>query len=211
MVADRIRAAMESMVVVSSEGAKIQRTVSIGMAIYPTHAHSAKDLFLIADNMIYKAKGMGKNCIIVPTSDDLVEVFQKSSEMSEILIQALAEKRVIPYFQPIVTTGSREIVCHEVLCRIVIDDKVIPAAEFIEIAERLNIVSKLDGILMEKVFEKARQVGYDGFLFINLSPKSLIIREFVPMIIRLTRDYQISHEKVVFEITERETLKNMTL
>jgi diguanylate cyclase (GGDEF)-like protein len=211
MVASRIRDALEHMIVVTADETKIRGTASIGMAIYPTHAQSPKDLFLFADNMTYKAKSIGKNCIIVPTSEDVVEVFQKCSEMSRILLQALEEKRVIPYFQPIVTTDSQEIVCHEVLCRVEIGDKIIPAAEFIEIAEKLGIVSKLDRILMEKVFEKVQQMGYDGYLFINLSPKSLILKEFVPTIIKLARTYQIQHEKVVFEITERETVKNMTL
>jgi diguanylate cyclase (GGDEF)-like protein len=211
MVADRIRHALENMTVETSEGNIIHGTASIGMAIYPTHAQNSKDLFLFADNMAYKAKGVGKNCVISPTNEDVVEIFQKSSEMSEILLKALDEKRIVPYFQPIVTTGSRKIVCHEVLCRIEIDGKIIPATEFIEIAEKLSIISKLDAILMEKVFKKTHETGYDGYLFINLSPKSLIIKEFVPMIIGLTRTYQIRHEKVVFEITERETLKNMTL
>jgi len=54
-------------------------------------------------------------------------------------------------------------------------------------------------------------VGYEGLLFINLSPKSLILREFVPSVIKLANKYGIRHDRVVFEITERETVKNMTL
>ena len=211
MVANRVRSALEHMVVTTADGTKIRGTASCGMAVFPTHAQTPKDLFLFADNMTYKAKSMGKNCIIIPTDDDVVEVFQKSSEMSRVLLQALEEKRVIPYFQPIVTTDSQKIVCHEVLCRVEVGDEVIPAAEFIEIAEKLSIVSRLDAILMEKVFAKAQSVGYDGYLFINLSPKSLIVKEFVPTIIKLAQTYHIQHEKVVFEITERETIKNMTL
>ena len=211
MVANRVREALEGMIVTTADETKIRGTASIGMAVYPTHAQTPKDLFLFADNMTYKAKDMGRNCIIIPTNDDVVEVFQKSSEMSRILLQALEEKRIIPYFQPIVTTDTKRIVCHEVLCRVEVGDKIIPAAEFIEIAEKLSIVSRLDSILMEKVFEKVQKVGYDGYLFINLSPKSLVVQEFVPTIIRLARTYRIKHEKVVFEITERETVKNMTL
>ena len=97
------------------------------------------------------------------------------------------------------------------LCRVQLGDKIIPAVEFIEIAEKLGIVTRLDSILMEKVFEKVQQVGYEGYLFINLSPKSLIVKEFVPTIIKLAATYRIKHERVVFEITERETIKNMTL
>lgn len=211
MVADRIREALAQMEIAAAEGTKVRGSASIGMAMFPMHAQSSKDLFLFADNMTYKAKSMGKNCIILPTNEDVSEVFEKSSEMSRQLMQIMEEKRVIPYFQPIVTAGSREIVCHEVLCRIEIKGKIIAAAEFIEIAEKLSIISKLDNILMEKVFAKMKETSYKGFIFINLSPKSLIVKNFVPMVIGLARKYDIQHDHVVFEITERETVKNMTL
>lgn len=211
MVACRIREELEKLIVSTPEDAKIRATASIGMAVYPLHAQTAKDLFLFADNMTYKAKNMGKNCIVVPTNDDVLDVFQKSSEMSKALLLALEEKRLTPYFQPIVATSDRSVVCHEVLCRMEVNGTILPAADFIELAEVLGIVSTLDGILMEKVFEMVQRVGYEGLLFINLSPKSLIVKEFVPMIIRLARTYKIKHENVVFEITERETVKNITL
>ena len=211
MIACRIREELEKLVVSTPDDARIRATASIGMAIYPLHAKTPKDLFLFADNMTYKAKSMGKNCIVVPTNDDVLDVFQKSSEMSKALIAALDEKRLTPYFQPIVATADRSVVCHEVLCRMEVNGTILPASDFIELAEVLGIVSTLDGILMEKVFDMVQRVGYEGLLFINLSPKSLIVKEFVPMIIRLARTYKIKHENVVFEITERETVKNITL
>lgn len=211
MIACRIREELEKLIVSTPDDARIRATASIGMAVYPLHAKTPKDLFLFADNMTYKAKNMGKNCIVVPTNDDVLDVFQKSSEMSKALITALEEKKLTPYFQPIVATADRSIICHEVLCRMEVNGTILPAADFIELAEVLGIVSTLDGILMEKVFEMVHRVGYDGLLFINLSPKSLIVKEFVPMIIRLARTYKIKHENVVFEITERETVKNITL
>lgn len=211
MVADRIREALAQMEVPAVDGTVISGSASVGMAMFPMHAQNPKDLFLFADNMTYKAKSQGKNCIILPTNEDVSHVFEKSSKLSRQLLRIMKEKRVIPYFQPIVTTGTREIVCHEVLCRIEIDGKIIAASEFIEIAEQLSIISKLDNILLEKVFLKIKETGYDGLIFINLSPKSLILKDFVPMVIGLAREYDIQHDHVVFEITERETVKNMTL
>ena len=211
IVADRIRESLTKMEITAPDGTKIRGSASIGLAIFPTHAQSAKDLFQFADNMTYKAKSMGKNRIIIPTNDDVLDVFEKSSEMSRLLMHVIEEKLIIPYFQPIVATGSREVLCHEALCRIQLDDKMISASEFIEIAERLCLISKLDNILMEKIFSQIKETGYQGLIFINLSPKSLILKEFVPMVIGLARQYDIKHDHVVFEITERETVKNMTL
>ena len=211
IVAERIRDSLAQMEIFAPDGTKIHGSASIGMAMYPAHAQSAKDLFLFADNMTYKAKSQGKNRVIFPTSGDVSDVFTKSSEMSRLLLHVIEERLVMPYFQPIVATGSREVQCHEALCRIVMDDTVISASEFIEIAEKLCLTSKLDNILMEKIFAEINRTGYQGLIFINLSPKSLILKEFLPMVIGLARDYEVRHDHVVFEITERETVKNMTL
>ncbi len=211
MVADRIREAMQDMILVTTDGSKIRGTASIGYAVSPEHAVTAKDLFIFADNMTYKAKSMGKNCIVIPNDNDVVEVFQQSNEMSQLLLKVLDEKQVVPYFQPILTSDGTQVLCNEVLCRVVVGDQVIAASEFIEIAEKLSIVSRLDSILMEKVFSMAQMINYQGYLFINMSPKSLILKEYVPSVIKLANRYRIAHDKVVFEITERETVKNMTL
>lgn len=85
------------------------------------------------------------------------------------------------------------------------------AEEFIEIAERLGIVSKHDYVIMEKVFQKVKEEGYTGYLFVNLSPKSLILKEFIPSVLELTRKYDIDRGSIVFEITERDTVKNISL
>ena len=211
MVASRIREALESLVVTTADGSNACSTASIGMAIFPDHARNEKDLFLFADNMTYKAKTEGKNRLLVPTEDDVIDVFKKSGELSKMLIKAVDEKKIIPYFQPIVSTADGVAKCHEVLSRIEINGEIMPAADFIETAEKLGIISKLDHVLMEKVFEKVREEQYQGMIFINLSPKSLILKEFIPTIIKLTRSFNIDHEKVVFELTERETVKNMTM
>lgn len=211
LVASRIKDALESMIVAAPDGTPVRGTASIGMAVYPLHADNEKDLFMFADNMTYKAKSSGKNQVLIPSEDDVVHVFKKSSELSKMLVSAIEEKRVVPYFQPIVSAANGEIICHELLCRIEVDGEMMPAAEFIETAERLGIVSKLDCILMEKLFEKMQTESYEGMIFVNLSPRSLIMQEFIPTVIRLTHTYGIAHDRVVFELTERETVRNVSL
>lgn len=193
------------------DGAKVKATVSIGFAVYPVHAVSAKDLFLFADNMMYKAKSGGKNTILIPTEDDVVEVFRAVGEKTTIVMKAIEEKSLIPYFQPIINMKTGKADGHEVLSRIRTDKGILDAEEFIEVAEQLGVVSKLDFIVMEKVFQKMKDEGYEGYLFINLSPKSLIIKEFIPGVLKLTDKYGIDHRTIVFEITERDTVKNISL
>jgi diguanylate cyclase (GGDEF)-like protein len=193
------------------DAARVRATVSIGFAVYPDHAVTAKDLFLFADNMMYKAKSGGKNTILIPTEEDVVEVFRATGEKSAIVMHAIEQKTVIPYFQPIVNMRTGKADGHEVLSRIPTDKGILDAEVFIEVAEQLGVVSKLDYVVMEKVFQKVREEGYQGHLFINLSPRSLILKEFIPGVLKLTGKYGIDPRTIVFEITERDTVKNISL
>ncbi len=211
LVANRVRESIEAMVLHTVDGTPARGTASIGAGVFPLHADNEKDLFLFADNMTYKAKGAGRNQVVLPTEDDVVEVFKKSGEMAQILIRAVDEGKIIPYFQPIVGLLQGEVACHEVLCRIEIDGEIVAASDFIETAERIGVVSRMDLVLMEKVFALLQAEQYQGLIFINLSPKSLILNEFIPRIIKAAHRHGIRHESVVFELTERDTVKNLSL
>lgn len=60
-------------------------------------------------------------------------------------------------------------------------------------------------------FARSRATGYDGLLFLNFSPKALIDQEFMCCVLALVERYGIAPGRVVFEITERETLRNVAL
>jgi EAL domain-containing protein (putative c-di-GMP-specific phosphodiesterase class I) len=121
------------------------------------------------------------------------------------------KKKIIPYFQPIVNVKDRSIMAYEVLTRIVVEDRVIPAADFIEAAENMGAIGKIDYQLIEQAFIKITEKQYTGTLFLNLSPKAMVISDFMPTIRSLFRDYAIAPGSMVFEITERDTVKNVRL
>jgi EAL domain-containing protein (putative c-di-GMP-specific phosphodiesterase class I) len=140
-----------------------------------------------------------------------VEVLKSMGEQSILILEALANKRIVPYFQPIMDVKTRKIEAFEVLTRIVLPDRVITAAEFIEKAEGMGAIGKLDYQLFEHTLAKVRETKYAGDLFINLSPKALVLSEFMPTIRRMMRDYGLDPAKLIFEITERDTVKNIRL
>lgn len=195
------------------DGKPVRITISVGIALFPQHADGAHDLFLIADNMMYQAKHGGKNQVMLAGEQEIAEIYRDIGAQSFAIRTALEEKRFLPYFQPIVSTDSGATPLGvEVLSRMVGEDGEIAAAgTFIEVAERLGVVHKIDYQVMEHAFETARRVGYEGKLFINLSPKALILSEFVPTIAHLIKESGIAPERIVFELTERETVHNMTL
>jgi len=162
--------------------------------------------------MMYKAKSEGRNRIGFPTEDEVVEVFRSIGEKSIIIANAIEKRLVIPFFQPILNNETNTIDAVEVLSRIRLeDDTLLGAHEFIELAEKTGLIHKIDYIVMERAFRKAREVGYTGQLFVNLSPRALVLNEFIVEAKRLTAEAGISPSQVVFEITERDTVKNFSL
>jgi diguanylate cyclase (GGDEF)-like protein len=210
-IAHKIIHATEDFKLMATDGSYVGVTVSVGIATYPEHAKTHKELFLIADDMMYKAKEEGKNGVRIPSSDDILSVIKEQKAKSALLVDAVSNNRIVPYFQPIQTmsTGKNEI--HELLMRIEIDGRVIPAYEFIDIAESMSIINRMDLIVIENAFKKIKEENYEGVLFINLSPKSLVVGNYTESITKLIHQYEIPKEQLVFEITERETVKNFAI
>ena len=210
-VSNKILKAVEEFKLLAADGTYVGVTVSIGISVYPEHAKTEKDMFLIADSMMYKVKEEGKNDVRVPSDQDIVSVIKEQKAKSALLIDAVTNNRIVPYFQPIQTalTGKNEI--HELLMRIEIDGKVISAYEFIEVAESMSMINRMDLINIENAFIKMNEDNYEGILFINLSPKSLIVGNYADSITKLLKKYNISKDNIVFEITERETVKNFSV
>ncbi|OPX54849.1 putative bifunctional diguanylate cyclase/phosphodiesterase [Oceanospirillum multiglobuliferum] len=210
-VAQRIRSNLEKLELRTPDSGFVRATSSIGIAVYPQHAKNPRDLFLMADNMMYKAKRDGRNAIAVPEEHEVAEVYKEAGAKNIMVLEALEQKRIVPFFQPIIDVNTGEIIIHELLMRIEKDGKIIPAGEFIDIAEGIGVVHKMDYLLIEKAFQQVVEQGYKGTLFINLSPKSLIVSEFIGRIRQLAVDYAIASDRIVFELTERETVSNLAL
>ena len=212
-VAQRVSKAVEKKKLLAPDNTNVGITISIGICVYPEHSLSQSEMFIIADHMMYEAKDEGKNSIKIPTQEDISFVLKQSQEKSALLISAIENDEIYPYFQPIKPTsgGSDELIIHELLMRIKHEDKIISAYEFIEIAESRGLINKMDLMVIEKAFKQINETNYKGALFINLSPKTLIMGDFINKVNDLVAKYEIDKNIIVFEITERETVKNFSL
>jgi len=210
-VAERIRSAINNLKVEAPDRKHVNLTCSVGVAIFPDHAENAQDLFILADTLMYRAKETGKNAVVIATTEDLVSAQKKEKEMVFILKEALEKKKIVPYFQPIYDLRSGKIFACELLARIVVDGEVLPAGRFIPTAEKLGLIAELDYLNIEKALVLAKEKAYKGYLFINLSPKVLVVRQFLDRVLKLVRDTDFPPENIVFELTEREAVKNIKL
>ncbi|MFA7084396.1 MAG: bifunctional diguanylate cyclase/phosphodiesterase [Arcobacteraceae bacterium] len=212
-VANRLANSISETKLIAPNGDKVSLTISIGISIFPQHTTSQKDMFMIADSMMYHAKEEGKNSVKLARQEDLEIIFNEKQHKSSMLSTAIENDQIVPFFQPIQMSKANPngLVIHELLMRIQQDDKLISAFEFIEIAEMMGLINKMDLMVIEKAFQKIKESNYEGILFINLSPKTLVVADFIAKINTLVNMYNINKEKIVFEITERETVKNFSL
>jgi two-component system cell cycle response regulator len=67
-VAERIRRSVEKRSFLADEGLNIKFTVSIGVALYPDHASSKKDVIEAADHAMYTAKRSTRNSVFIAAS-----------------------------------------------------------------------------------------------------------------------------------------------
>ncbi len=201
-VAQRMLDAADAMDVEAPDGSRIRGAASIGIGVFPDHADEIRDLFLFADNMMYKAKEEGKNRIGVPTAEDVVTVFQGITQKSVLILKALEEQRVVPFFQPIVDVRTHEVAAYEVLSRIELDGRIVGAGEFVEIAEKIGVIHRLDMLVMERALEEIASQEHQGKVFLNLSPRALVLSEFGRAMTSIVANSGIPPERIVFEITE---------
>ncbi len=210
-LAQRMAEATDRLSLAAPDGSRVKATTCIGIATYPQHGRDTRDLFLVADNMMYKAKRGGKNAVCLPSDEEVAAVFRETGETGIMIMEALEDRRIVPFFQPIMDTATGEVGVHELLMRIRLGDELVPAGHFVEVAESMGVMHQLDYLLIEQAFRQVRDSGYQGLLFVNLSPRALIIGEFIGKVRALARENHIDTSKVVFEITERDTVKNMAV
>lgn len=192
-------------------GALVPVSLSIGMATYPDHACNARELFVQADNAVYRAKHEGKNAVYFPTEEDLSKHVVNAGDRMLLAVGSNPSELLTPFFQPVLDLRDGTVAAYEVLMRILVDGQPLPAADFVHQAERLGIINRLDDALRKKVFERLARERYAGMIFLNLSPRALMVKEFAESVMAQVRALDIAPERIVFEITERETVKNLTL
>ncbi len=209
-LAKKIKDGVEKFTFFAENDETVNIEVSIGIAAYPDHARSPRDLFLRAEKLLRRAKEEGRSKIKTPAYEDVKNVdVPLTSNRSIQVLDALNKREIVPYFQPVVDVRTGEVVANEALMRIGVER--LPASKFIETAEELGVLVRMDLILYEEVFGLIRSHGYDKTIFLNFSPRFLLMEDFPDIMEGLIERYGIDPGRVVFELTEREGVKNMEL
>lgn len=191
---------------------KIRSTASFSLVSFPEDGSTEDQIYAAMDAVLYKAKTQGKNRVMTVESEEdhsMTTIFKQG----DFLRKAMREDRIEAFLQPIVALKSGRVAAFEVLVRIRDGELIIPAGEFIEVAEQLGMAKMLDREVFRKSlahYAKVAAIHPHAIFFFNLFPRSFHDLEWVRGIPDLVRAAGVPCEKIVLEITEREALPNLT-
>ncbi|MCS7233496.1 MAG: bifunctional diguanylate cyclase/phosphodiesterase [Synergistetes bacterium] len=193
----------------------ISVTGSIGIARFPQDGKAMDDLLFAAELACSCAKRRGgsKVCFAKDVKREDFEVPVAFHEYFVLLQKALKEidgVSALPYYQPVVDLGTGEIIGYEVLARIHREGKPLPAALFIETAEKTGLIFDLGRKIIEHAFaEKVVDPLRDKLIFINLSVREIENTETIGFLTNAIERYGVDPRSVVIEITEKGAARDL--
>lgn len=113
------------------------------------------------------------------------------------------------HYQPIRSVRGGDVVGAEALLRWERSDALLPAADFIGMAEASGRIRAIDRWSMERALTDLRawrEAGWGGWVAVNLSARSLVDPELPDVVARLLASTGAPADGLVFEITERSAL-----
>jgi diguanylate cyclase (GGDEF)-like protein len=183
-------------------------TISVGITMYGRERGMGAEAVLVAaDQAMYQAKAEGRNRIaLFDGPGDRRRAEGRGQTTSARIRDALTQDRLSLATQPIHSLTSGGIERYELLLRMTGDDgRLLPAASFIESAERSGMVQELDrwvvGRALELMAERER-AGEPVSLHVNLSGASMTDISVLEFIERRLDEGDADPARCTFEITQ---------
>ena len=194
-------------------------TASIGIVTYPADGANQNDLMTRLDFAAYEAKKRGKDGVFhysdIDRGEEVQRIAQHRRQEAEVVRAALRKGRIVPYFQPIIETGSGRVVAYEVLARLIADDgEIVSAARFIDAIEKYGMGRELDRRMIAAALDALRRLPPTAndsapLLFLNLSVQEIQNRNVLTFASRLCYQWEIDPHRIVFELLERDAISDM--
>lgn len=190
---------MEARFDVDDQGVSIG--CSVGLALW-SHDLMPSEALRRADTALYRAKADGRGRMAWYDAD-LDELSTARAGMELALRDAVRQRVVQPWFQPIVDIGTGKLVGFEVLARWTHEDYgAVPPGYFIELAEDCGLISELGQSIIGQALASARDWPQHLSISVNVSPLQFSDPNFVETIRLLLADSSIAPRRLTVEVTE---------
>lgn len=178
--------------------------VTIRMSVGAAFGHNK--LLTRADIALNRAKKHKRSIALYAEDENIEETYLSNMRMSDSIRTALAKKRIICHYQPIVNLISGQIEKYETLVRMVDNDgNIISPAHFLSIAKKTKLYPQITAEVINQACSLFSSRSED--FSINLSDSDLRDPHIVKEIIHTIKKTGTA-SRVVFEILESEGIEN---
>lgn len=195
---------------VEINGLLLRAGASIGCSIYPDHGHDVNTLLQKADVAMYEAKRSKSVFAIYDFEFDNNSIRQLT--LSGELKHAIENGGLSVYYQPQVDLRTNQVTGVEALLRWNHPSHgMIPPDEFVPMAERTGLITRLTEWVLTTALQECRQLRQAGShitVSINLSTKDLLNEAIPNTIEKLMRNLDVSPSWLSLEITESNIMSN---
>jgi diguanylate cyclase (GGDEF)-like protein len=200
------------------DGEDIEITLSIGVIPITEEQASLEEILASANLALRSAQENGRDCVHSSATQDTMMAYHSGKMHYAMVIEdALQNDKFELFAQPIVSLADQKNhYSYEVLLRIY-DNKLndfVSSQELITAAESLEVTTRIDQWVCEKVFkdihERAMPEVKIPNISINLSGHSIVSLAFERFLLDLTEKYQVPTSFICFEITESVAVKSIS-
>lgn len=182
-------------------------TISVGITMFGGQGAGGEAVLVAADQALYQAKEEGRNRItLFHAPGEEGGPPRRAQTTSARIRDALTQNRLRLATQPIRDLASGGIERYELLLRMTGEDgELLPAASFIEVAERSGMVQELDRWVVARALEmigEHERAGNPVSLHMNISGASLTDLSVLEFIERRLDEGGADPTRCTFEITQ---------
>lgn len=181
-------------------------SISAGVALFPDHGKDDVELYKSADIALHAAKTTAQGNVLVHTSKMRTEHNKRHAALAAAR-SALADARIIPYYQPKVSLFSGEIVGFEALLRwrhptrgIQLPLSIADALDDVELACELG--QQMQAIAFCNIGDWIRQGMNFGRIALNASPVQLVSGSYADELLKRLQEHDIPPTLIEIEVTE---------
>jgi len=170
------------------------------------------NIFPILENadLTLKLLKQNPNKRVMKYTDDLnlKKSVQENMKTVEIIKSAIADDRVIPYFQPIVNLQTSKIEKYEALVRIRLEDgTILSPFKFLEISKKSSYYHEITKIMINKTIQTAKEFPQYRFS-LNISMLDILNEQLVTMLFDCFEKNKDTVSRVDIELLESEFLED---
>ncbi|MFA6191234.1 MAG: EAL domain-containing protein [Sulfurimonas sp.] len=188
---------------------KIYITLSYGVILIKESSsltNLSEEFLLHVDSIVNNIRSDENSHLVVKMDVDMEEA-QKNNALTwlGITLEALKQKTIVPFYQPIVDINTKEIFSYEVFARIKQGNKYILPEFFIDLSEKAGILEEISQSVFKQSFEILAPTEFP--FHINVSDAEWRNSAMKDYLVYLCSQYKVQCNRVILDIVNYELLK----